>query len=113
MPNVAELIRERVTLTVDCVTRLHLSLDVPRLQSEGGFAALLRHPGQPIPPPTLFGQITAPFKTRLHTQAAATGSAGWTSRRASGRMTWSNGSLLASSGRTTWCVGMAQERIKA
>jgi hypothetical protein len=35
MPNVAELITEHVTLTVDCVDRLYLNADVPRPQSGG------------------------------------------------------------------------------
>ena len=39
MPNVAELIREHVTLDVKCVDRLYLNGYVPRLQSEGGVVA--------------------------------------------------------------------------
>ena len=70
MPNVAELITEHVTLTVDCVDRLYLNAYVPRLQREGGVVAFLRARGHAIPSPALFGQITAAFKTGLRAWAA-------------------------------------------
>ena len=65
MPNVAELIKEHVTLTVECVDRLYLNGYVPRLQSEGGVIGFLLHRGQKIPSPAVFGQITAAFKDGL------------------------------------------------
>jgi hypothetical protein len=65
MPNVAELIKEHVTLTVECVDRLYLNAYVPRLQSEGGVIGFLRQRGQAIPSPAVFGQITAAFKAGL------------------------------------------------
>ena len=73
MPNVAQLIREHVTLTVDCVDRLYLNAYVPRLQSEGGIVAFLRHRGQVIPSPALFGHITEEFKTGLRAWAQRQG----------------------------------------
>jgi len=69
MPNVAELITEHVTLTVDCVDRLYLNAYVPRLQSEGGVVAFLRSRGHVIPSPALFGQITDAFKSGLRAWA--------------------------------------------
>ena len=42
MPNVAEIIREHVTLDVKCVDRLYLDGYIPRLQSEGGVVAFRR-----------------------------------------------------------------------
>jgi len=41
MPNVAELIKDHVTLAVDCVDRLYLNAYVPRLQSSGGVVTFL------------------------------------------------------------------------
>lgn len=68
MPNVAEIIREHVTLEVKCVDRLYLNAYVPRLQSEGGVVGFLLHArGQTIPSPAGFGQITEAFKGRLRT----------------------------------------------
>jgi hypothetical protein len=65
MPNVAELIKDHVTLTVECVDRLYLNAYVPRLQSDGGVIGFLVQRGQKIPSPAVFGQITAAFKADL------------------------------------------------
>ena len=69
MPNVAELIKDHVTLAVDCVDRLYLNAYVPRLQSTGGVVSFLTHRGQTIPSPALFGKITDAFKTELRAWA--------------------------------------------
>src|SRR5918999_1631275 len=65
MPNVAELIKEHVTLTVDCVDRVYLNGYVPALYSSGGVVSLLRRRGATIPSPALFRQITEAFKDEL------------------------------------------------
>jgi hypothetical protein len=69
MPNVAELIKDHITLTVDCVDRIYLNAYVPRLQSSGGVVGFLRHRGQAIPSPAIFGQLTAGFKAGLRAWA--------------------------------------------
>ncbi|MBI3974363.1 MAG: hypothetical protein HY332_24040 [Chloroflexi bacterium] len=69
MPNVAELIKDDVTLAVDCVDRLYLNAYVPRLQSSGGVVTFLEHPGQAIPSPAILGQITETFKRGLRAWA--------------------------------------------
>lgn len=73
MPNVAELIKEHVTLAVDCVDRLYLNAYVPRLQSSGGVVCFLEHRGQRIPSPALFGKITEAFKRDLRAWAEQEG----------------------------------------
>lgn len=65
MPNVAELIKDHVTLSVDCVDRLYINAYVRRLQSGGGVVTFLRRLG-PVPSPALFNLITERFKTALH-----------------------------------------------
>src|SRR6266581_1878637 len=65
MPNVAQLIKDHVTLTVDCVDRVYLNAYVPRLQSPGGVVGFLLERGQKIPSPAVFSQITTAFKTAL------------------------------------------------
>ena len=66
MPNVAEIIREHVTLDVKCVDRLYLNGYVPRLQSEGGVVAFLRQAGgHVVPSPAILGEITTSFRERL------------------------------------------------
>jgi hypothetical protein len=69
MPNVAELIKDHVTLTVDCVDRIYLNAYVPGLHSSGGVVSFLRRRGQAIPSPAIFGQITAAFKAGLRAWA--------------------------------------------
>lgn len=70
MPNVAEIIREHVTLDVKCIDRLYLNGYVPRLQSEGGVVGFLRHAGaRVVPSPAVFGEITDTFKKRLRAWA--------------------------------------------
>jgi hypothetical protein len=73
VPNVAELIRDHVTLTVDCVDRLYLNAYVPRLQSPGGVVGFLLQRGQTIPSPVVFGHITEAFKARLRAWCQAEG----------------------------------------
>lgn len=65
MPNVAELIKDHVTLTVDCVDRVYLNGYVPLLYSSGGIVSFLRRRGATIPSPALFRQITEAFKDEL------------------------------------------------
>jgi hypothetical protein len=71
VPNVAEIIKEHVTLEVRCIDRLYLNAYVPRLQSGGGVVDfLVRGCGQKIASPALLGQITDAFTTRLRAWAA-------------------------------------------
>jgi hypothetical protein len=65
MPNVAEVIRDHVTLTIECVDRLYLNGYVPRLQGSGGVVTFLHHRGQTIASPALFAAMTAAFKAAL------------------------------------------------
>jgi hypothetical protein len=72
VPNVAEIIKDHVTLEVRCIDRLYLNVYVPRLQSEGGVIDfLVRACGQQIASPAVFGQITTTFKTALRAWADA------------------------------------------
>lgn len=71
MPNVAEIIKEHVTLEVACVDRLYLNGYVPKLQSSGGVVSFLTQARQqPIASPAVFGQITARFTARLRAWCA-------------------------------------------
>ena len=54
MPNVHELIRDHVTLSIRCLDRLYLHAYLPKLQTSGGLCYFLRdHLGHPIPSPAL------------------------------------------------------------
>jgi hypothetical protein len=66
VPNVAEIIKDHVTLEVRCIDRLYLNAYVPRLQSSGGVIDfLVRACRQKVASPAVFGQITNAFKTQL------------------------------------------------
>jgi hypothetical protein len=70
VPNVAEIIKDHVTLEVRCIDRLYLNAYIPRLQSGGGVVDfLVRGWGQKIASPAILGQITDAFKTRLRAWA--------------------------------------------
>jgi hypothetical protein len=70
VPNVAQIIKDHVTLEVRCIDRLYLNAYVPRLQSGGGVVDfLVRGCGQKIASPALLGQITDAFKSRLRAWA--------------------------------------------
>ena len=72
MPNVAEIIKDHVTLEVRCLDRLYLNAYIPRLQSSGGVIDfLVRACRQKIASPAIFGHLTDAFKTRLRQWATA------------------------------------------
>jgi hypothetical protein len=73
MPNVHELIRDHVTLSIRCLDRLYLHAYMPKLQTSGGLCYFLRdHRGHPIPSPALFtpmhDRLIAAIKTYAATQ---------------------------------------------
>jgi hypothetical protein len=55
MPNVHEIIRDHVSLSITCVDRLYVNGYMPALQTPGQLCDFMtRHLGQPIPSPALF-----------------------------------------------------------
>ena len=72
MPNVAEVLQDHVTLTVDCVDRLYLNGYVPKLQVSGQVAGFMtQHLGYPIPSPAIMEKIGARFRRAVNAFAAA------------------------------------------
>jgi hypothetical protein len=71
VPNVAEIIKDHVTLELRCLDRLYLNAYIPRLQSGGGVVDfLVRACRQKIASPAILGHLTETFKTRLRRWAA-------------------------------------------
>src|SRR5512139_3993712 len=81
MTNVNDLLRDHVTLTVECLDRLYLNGYIPTLQVPGQLVSfLIGHRGNPLPSPALlervpethryqltpYGRKVALFFTRLH-----------------------------------------------
>jgi hypothetical protein len=55
MPNVHEIIRDHVSLSITCIDRLYVNGYMPALQTSGQLCDFMRkHLGQPIPSPALF-----------------------------------------------------------
>jgi hypothetical protein len=72
MPNVHELIRDHVTLSIRCLDRLYLHAYMPKLQTSGGLCYFLRdHLGHPIPSPALFTPIHDRLIAAIKTYASA------------------------------------------
>ena len=70
MPNVHELIRDHVTLSIRCLDRLYLHAYMPKLQTSGGLCYFLRdHLGHSIPSPALFAPMLARFVGAIKTYA--------------------------------------------
>jgi hypothetical protein len=71
-PNIETIIRDRVTLTVDCIDRLYLNGYVPRLQTSGQVCWFLQeHLGNPIPSPALLRPLHDRFVRDVTTFADA------------------------------------------
>jgi hypothetical protein len=72
IPNIETIIRDHVTLTVDCVDRLYLNGYVPRLQTSGQLCWFLgEHLGNPIPSPALLRPLHDRFVHEVTTFAEA------------------------------------------
>jgi hypothetical protein len=71
-PNIETIIRDHVTLTVDCIDRLYLNGYVPMLQTSGQLCWFLRdHLGNPIPSPALLRPMHDRFVRDVATFADA------------------------------------------
>jgi hypothetical protein len=71
-PNIETIIRDRVTLTIDCVDRLYLNGYVPKLQTSGQLCWFLgEHLGNPIPSPALLRPLHDRFVRDVTTFADA------------------------------------------
>jgi hypothetical protein len=71
-PNIETIIRDRVTLTVDCIDRLYLNGYVPTLQTSGQLCWFLKeHLGNPIPSPALLRPLHDRFVRDVTTFAEA------------------------------------------
>src|SRR5574341_1596043 len=72
MPTIDELLREHVTLDIECLDRLYLNGYLPTLQSSGQLVTFLtQHRGQPIPSPVLLQQMTDTFVRAVRAFATA------------------------------------------
>lgn len=70
MININDLLRQHVTLTVECLDRIYLNGYIPTLQTPGQLVSfLIRHRGHKIPSPVLLGRITQAFVSAVNSFA--------------------------------------------
>jgi hypothetical protein len=71
MPNIESILRDHVTLQIECLDRLYLNGYIPQLQTDGGLVGfLVGHRQQPIASPALLRQMTEAFVKAVETFAA-------------------------------------------
>ena len=62
MPDINEILRDHVTLEVECMDRIYLNGYVPKLQTGGQLVTfIMERLGKPIPSPALLGELTQDF----------------------------------------------------
>jgi len=70
MPNIPELLKEHVTLEVECLDRLYRNGYIGSWATSGGLVTFLREPrGRPIPSPVVLGQVTEKFRESVQAWA--------------------------------------------
>ncbi len=74
MPSIPELLREHVSLDLECVDRVYLNGWMPRLQTSGALVYFLeQHRGNVMASPVLLGQITHTFVAGVEAYAKTNG----------------------------------------
>jgi hypothetical protein len=65
MTNVTEILKEHVTLDIECIDRLYLNGYIPTMQSGGQLVRFLHHLGAEIPSPVLLGRMTERYREQV------------------------------------------------
>lgn len=71
MTNANEILKEQVTLDIECIDRLYLNGYIPAMQTSGGLVAYLRQKGFEIPSPALLGDLTQDYREQVKAFAQA------------------------------------------
>ena len=70
MATIPELLKEHVTLEVECLDRLYLNGYIGTLATSGGLVTFMREQlGKPIPSPVVLGQVTERFREAVKPMA--------------------------------------------
>lgn len=73
MPTLNEILKEHVTLDIECIDRLYLNGYIPNLQTSGQLVYFLHHLGFVIPSPSILRDLTSAYKDAVETFAAQEG----------------------------------------
>ena len=63
--DINEILKDHVTLDVECIDRLYLNGYIPNLQLPGQLVNFLRHRGAKIPSPAILGKMTDAYKASV------------------------------------------------
>lgn len=66
-----EILKQHVTLDVECLDRIYVNGYIPKLQTGGQLVSFLQHLGNKIPSPALLGRLTAGYKSAVEAYAKA------------------------------------------
>jgi hypothetical protein len=70
MASIPELLKDHVTLEVECLDRLYLNGYIGALATSGGLVTFMREQlGKPIPSPVVLGQVTEKFRDAVKAMA--------------------------------------------
>jgi len=65
MANANEILKEHVTLDIECMDRLYLNGYIPQMQTSGGLVYYLGQKGFPIPSPVILGDMTTNYRKQV------------------------------------------------
>jgi hypothetical protein len=65
MTNANEILKNHVTLDIECIDRLYLNGYIPEMQTSGGLVYYLRQKGFEIPSPSLLGDATRKYRQQV------------------------------------------------
>jgi len=63
--NVNEILKDHVTLDIQCIDRIYLNGYIPTLQTSGQLVNFLRHRGYEIPSPAILSKMTTDYKAAV------------------------------------------------
>lgn len=73
MTDINEILKEHITLDIECIDRIYLNGYIPTLQMGGQLVKFLHHRGYQIPSPSILGQLTDSYKKEVERFAKAEG----------------------------------------
>jgi len=73
MTDINEILKEHVTLDIECIDRIYLNGYIPTLQIGGQLVKFLHHQGYQIPSPSLLHKMTDNYKQEVERFAKAEG----------------------------------------
>ena len=71
--DINEILKDHVTLDIECIDRIYLNGYVPNLQTGGQLVRFLRHRGYEIPSPAILSQMTTAYKAAVEAFACENG----------------------------------------